>query len=109
MPEPHDFRTYSELELLRALIESFDGSARSQEEIEKGLENGVVRLMLLEGQLRRQADLASASSPGDEPQEEEQLVEEICALRAALAELRARTNPGGCAPLAQGFVLRRLP
>ena len=107
MPEPHNFRTSSELELLRALIKSFDGSALSPEDVEKGLESGVVRVMLLEGQLREQGRHPSGTPPAEEPRADHELVEEIRALREALAELRARTNPGGCAPLAQGFVLRR--
>ena len=109
MPEPHNFRTSSELELLRALIESLDGSALSQTDIQEGLESGVVKVMLLEGQLRKQASAPSGSPPADEPQEDQEIVEAIRALREAVAELRARAIPGGCAPLAQGFVLRRKP
>lgn len=109
MPEPHNFRTTSELELLRALIDSLDGSALSQEDIQKGLESGLVKAMLLEGQLRKQASAPNGWPPADEPREDQELVEDIRAIREAVAELRARANPGGCAPLAQGFVLRRRP
>lgn len=107
MPEPHNFRTSSALELLRALIESVDGSAPSPEDIEKGVESGVVRVMLLEERLRDHASRPVETPPAEEPRADHELVEEIRALREALAELRACTNPGGCAPLAQGFVLRR--
>ena len=98
MPEPPIFPTSSELELLRALIESFDGSAPSQEEIEKGVESGVVRVMLLEERLREQASRPVETPPAEEPRADHELVEEIRALREALAELRARTNPGGVRP-----------
>lgn len=109
MPEPHNFRTSSELELLRALIESFDGSALSQEDIQEGVESGLVKLMLLERQLRKQASAPNGSPPAEEPREDQELVEDVRVIREAVAELRARANPGGCAPLAQGFVLRRRP
>ena len=95
MPEPHNSRTSSELELLRALIESLDGSVLSQEDIQKGLENGLVKAMLLEGQLRKQASASNGSPPADEPREDQELVEDIRALREAVAELRARANLGG--------------
>jgi hypothetical protein len=107
MPEPRTFPTRSELELVRALTESFEGSAPSQEDIEKVLESGAARVMLLEGRLREQASRPSGTSQAEELRVDHELVEEIRALREALAELRARTNPEGCAPLARGFVLRR--
>lgn len=109
MPEPPIFPTSSELELVRALTESFDGSAPSQEEIEKVLENGVGRVMLLEGRLRERASRPSKTLQAEELRGDHELVEEIHALREALAELRARTSPEACAPLARGFVLRRKP
>ena len=105
MPEPHNFRTSSALELLRALID--DGSALSQEDIEKGVESGVVRVMLLEERLRDQASHPVETPRAEEPRDDHELVEDIRALREAFAELRACTNPRGCAPLARGFVLRR--
>ncbi|HEY3946387.1 MAG TPA: hypothetical protein VGL78_14255 [Solirubrobacteraceae bacterium] len=109
MPPPRDTRTSSELELLRALIERCERSPPSSVDVEEGLESGLVRVMQLERQLREQASRPSGTPPAEEPREDHELVEEIRALREALAELRARTNPGGCAPLAQGFVLRRKP
>jgi hypothetical protein len=65
--------------------------------------------MLLEGRLRAQASRASRTRPNEQPRENHDLVEEIRALREAVAELRAHTNPGKSAPLAQGFVRRRKP
>jgi hypothetical protein len=76
-------------------------------DVERGLETGIARLMLLEGRLRAQASRASRTRSSEQPNHD--LVEEIRALREAVAELRARTNPGQSAPLAQGFVKRRKP
>jgi hypothetical protein len=107
MPQPHNPRTSWELELLRALIRRCGGSPPSQLDVEKGLESGLARLMLLEGRERQQASRPGERRPCEEPREDDRLVEEIRSLREAVAELRARTNPGGSAPLAHGFVLRR--
>jgi hypothetical protein len=108
MPEPHNFRTSSELERLGALIESFDGSAPSPEDVEQGLESGIARMMLLEGRLREQISRPSGTPPTEEPRTDRELMEEIRALREAVAEVRARTSRGS-APLAEGFVLRSEP
>jgi hypothetical protein len=111
MPQPHHSGSSSELELLRALIESFDGSAPSRADVEKGLESGLARLMLLEGRLREQASRPSGMRPSKKPSKDHDLGEEIRELREAVVELRARTyqrgSERGPAPLAQGFVLRR--
>ena len=113
MPRSHNFRASPELERLRALIESFDGSSRSHDEIEKALESGLAKLMLLEGRLREHASGASMTRPtrhaceGDDLAGEIRVLrEEIRALREAVAELRARTDAAST-PLARGFVLRR--
>jgi hypothetical protein len=76
-------------------------------DIERGLESGLARLMLLEGRLRERASRASGARPSEQLGEDHEIVEEIRALREAVAELRARANPEASAPLAQGFVLRR--
>jgi hypothetical protein len=107
MPQPHHSGSSSELELLRALIDSFDRSRPSQADVEKGLETALARLMLLEGKLREQRSLACGTWPTDEPWEDCDLIEEIRALREAVADVRACTTPRESAPLAQGFVLRR--
>jgi hypothetical protein len=113
VPQSRESRKSSELELLRALIDGFDGSSPSQVEVEKGLESGLARLMLLEGRLREQASVHSMTPPGrqtprgEDPEKETgALGEEIRALREAIAELRARAQPGPAA-LAHGFVIRR--
>ena len=104
----HNSGTPSELKLLWALIDSCAGSPRpSQVDVERGLERGLARLMLLEGRLRAQASRASGTRSNERPRENHDLVEEIRALREAVAELRAHTNAGKSAPLAQGFVKRR--
>jgi hypothetical protein len=74
-------------------------------DVERGLESGLGRLMLLEGRLRERACCASSSQPREELCEDHDLVEQIRALREAVAELRARTNAGESAPLAHGFVI----
>jgi hypothetical protein len=107
MPQSHKSGASSELRLLQTLIDRCKGSLISPVEVEKGLENGLARVMLLEGRLREQASRATAPRPGEDLSEDYHLVEEIRALRTAVADLRARTSPGGSAPLAQGFVLRR--
>lgn len=107
MPQPHSSGTSSELKLLRSLIDRSDGATPSKLDAEKGLESGVARVMLLEGRLREQASRPSGMRPREGPCEEHDLVEEIRALREAVAELRAGMNPGESAPLAKGFVLRR--
>jgi hypothetical protein len=96
--------------LLRALIDRCAGSRPPlQVEVETGLESGLARLMLLEGRLRERVSRANGRAPTEQLCEAHDLVEEIGALRAAVGELRARTNPGRLAPLAQGFVLGRKP
>jgi hypothetical protein len=109
MPQPRNSRTTSELKLLHALIDRYDGSPPSQLDVQKGLESGLARLMWLEGRLREQASRAGGTRPSEERYENYHLVEEIRALREAVAELRARANPRESAPLAQGFVVRRQP
>ena len=90
------------LELLR--IDRCAGSSPpSQVDVEWGLESGLARLMLLEGRLREQASRANGTRPSEQLCEDHDLAEEIRALREAVAELRARTNPDESAPLAQGF------
>ena len=106
MPQPHKPRTSSELKLLWVLIDRCDGLRPSELDIEKGLESGLARLMLLEGRLRETATRADGRRLSTEPREDHDLIEEISALRHAVAELRARANPGRSAPLARGFVLR---
>ena len=106
----HNSGTPSELKLLRALIDRCAGSPPpSQLDVERGLETGLAKLMLLEGRLRAQASRASGSRSNEQRCENHGLVEEIRVLREAVAELRARTNAGESAPLAQGFVRRRKP
>ena len=108
--QPHNSGIPSELKLLRALIDRCAGSRPPlQVEVETGLESGLARLMLLEGRLRAQASRASGTRGNEQPFENHDLVEEIRALRGAVAELRARANPERLAPLAQGFVLGRKP
>jgi hypothetical protein len=106
MRPPHH-GTPSELRLLHQLIDSFDGSQPSQAEVEKGLESGLARLMFLEGRMREHAGQASGTPPREEPCEEHDFVEEIRALREAVAKLRACTSAGDSAVIAHGFVLRR--
>jgi hypothetical protein len=79
-------------------------------DVEKGLESGLARLMLLEGRLREQASRGrGGTGPSEELSGDSNVVEDIRALREAVAELRARTNSAESAPIAQGFVLRRKP
>jgi hypothetical protein len=98
-----------ELKLLRALIDSYDRSPPSQLDVEMALQSGLARLMSLEGRLRAQASRESGRRPSEARGEDHDLIEEIRALQDAVAELRARANPGESAPLAQGFVLPRKP
>jgi hypothetical protein len=99
----------SELRLLRALIDRCSGSSLpSQVDVERALESGLGRLMLLEGRLREQASRASGARPSRGLCEDHDLVDEIRALREAVTELRARTNAGESA-LAWGFVIPRRP
>jgi len=110
LPQPHNSGTPSELKLLRALIDRCAGSRPPRQvDVESGLESGLGRLMFLEGRLREKASRPRGTRPSEELREDHDLVEEICALREAVAELRARTNSPESAPLAQGFVLRRKP
>jgi hypothetical protein len=106
MPQPHSFRTFSELQLLRTLNDRSDGSPPSQVEIETVLESGLARLMLLQGRLRQQTSRAGGGRSGEGAREDE-LVEKIRSLRDAISKLRARMDPEGSAPLAEGFVVRR--
>lgn len=99
----------AQLKLLRALIDSYDGSPPSPVDVEKALESGLATLMLLEGRLRAQASRESGMRVSEERCEDHDLAEEIRALQDAVAELRARANAGESAPLAHGFVLRRKP
>jgi hypothetical protein len=101
--------TPSELKLLRALIDSCAGSSPpSQVDVERRVDSALGRLMLLEGRLREQASRASGTRPSERMCEDHDLVEEICALREAVTEFRARTNAGESA-LAHGFVIPRRP
>jgi hypothetical protein len=110
LPQPHDSGIASELALVRALTDRCAGSSPPpQVDVEQGLETGLARLMSLEGRLREQASRASGTRPSEQLCEDHDLAEQICRLRDAVAELRAHTNPGETAPLAQGFVLRRQP
>jgi hypothetical protein len=109
MPQAHEPGISSELELLRALIDRCDRSPPSQVDIENGLQSGLAKVMFLEGQLREQARRADWTLTSEGRRDDHGLVEEIRALREAVAELRARTNPGESAPLARGFVSRRKP
>jgi hypothetical protein len=94
--------------LLRALTERCAGSSPpSQADVERGLESGLGRLMLVEGRLRERASRASRTRPSEAMRDDHDLVEEIRALREAVTELRTRTNAGESAPLAQGFVIPR--
>jgi hypothetical protein len=113
VPRSHNFRASPELERLQALVESFDGSSPSPDEIEKALESGLAKLMLLEGRVREQTSRASMTRPSRQACEDDDLDAEIHvlrgeirALREAVAELRARTDAAST-PLARGFVLRR--
>jgi hypothetical protein len=100
--------TPPELKLLRALIERCAGSSPpSQLDVERGLESGLGRLMLVEGQVREQTSRAGRPRPGEAPCDDHDLAEEIRALREAVTELRMRTSAGESAPLAQGFVIAR--
>lgn len=104
---PHSSRT-PELKLLRALIDRCAGSSPpSQEDVQKGLENGVARLMLLQGRLRGHGSRATGTRSSEDLSESHGLGGEIQALRDAVAELRAHTNSGEPAPLAEGFVVPR--
>jgi hypothetical protein len=109
MPRPRDTRTSLELKLLQALIERCDRSPPSQVDVEKGVESGLARLMALEARLRQRESRAGATRPSGERREDDDLGDEIRALREAISELRARTIPEGPAPLARGFVFRREP
>jgi hypothetical protein len=101
--------TASELKLLRALIDRCAGSSPpSQLDVERRVDSGLARLMLLEGRLRGQPSRAGGTRPGEGMCEDHDLVEEIRALREAVTELRARTNAGESA-LAYGFVIPRRP
>jgi hypothetical protein len=83
-----------ELKLLRALIDSYDRSPPSQLDVEMALQSGLARLMSLEGRLRAQASRESGRRPSEARGEDHDLIEEIRALQDAVAELRARANPG---------------
>lgn len=108
--QPHNFGTPSELKLLRSLIDRCAGSRPPpQMEVETGLESALARLMLLEVRLRKQVSRASGTQPSEQRSDDHGVVEDIRALREAVAELRARANPGEPALLAHGFVLRCKP
>jgi hypothetical protein len=110
MQEPGGRREKAgEPKLLRTPINDDDGSPPSQSDVEKALESAVARLMSLEARQRAQASRDSGTRPSEERGEDHDLVEEIRALKEAVAELRACTNPEGSAPLAQGFVLPANP
>lgn len=107
LPPPHNPESPAELKLLRALIDRCAGpSPPSRVDVEKGLENGLARLILLEGRLRAHLSRATGTRGGEEPCDDE-LSEEIRALREAVAELRARADSGEAAPLARGFIVPR--
>jgi hypothetical protein len=108
-----DAQIPSELRLLWALIDRHAGSSRpSRAEVERGIESGLGRLMLLEARLRKQASRASGTRLRDAIREDHDLVEEIRALREAVTtlvtELRARTNSGEYT-VVRGFVFPRRP
>ena len=101
--------TPSELKLLRALIDRCAGSSPpSKVDVERRVNSGLGRLMLLEGRLREQASRASGTRPSEGMCEDHDLVEEIRALREAVTELRERTS-GVESALAHGFVMPRRP
>jgi hypothetical protein len=101
--------TASELKLLRELIDRCAGSSPpSQLDVERRVNSGLERLMLLEGRLREQPSRASGTRPSEGMCEDHDLVGEIRALREAVTELRAHTNAGDSA-LAHGFVIPRRP
>lgn len=93
-----------ELKLLRTLINNYDGSPPSRVDVEKALESGVARLIWLEGRRRAQASGESGTRSSEERREDHDPVEEIRALREAIAELRA-CAVGESASLEYGFVL----
>lgn len=100
--------TLSELTLLRALIDRWAGSSPpSLVDVERGLESGLGRLMMLEVQRREQASRASRTRHSERMRENDDLVEQIRALREAVTELRACTDAGESTPLAQGFIIPR--
>jgi hypothetical protein len=88
LPAPQNSRS-RELEVLRALIDRCAGSSPpSDADVQTGLESGLARLMLLEGRLRETATRADGRRLSTEPREDHDLIEEISALRHAVAELR---------------------
>ena len=102
MPPPHKHRPTPELKALQALLERCNSSPPTQTELETQLENGLARVMLLEGQLRARTSPASGPAPSD-------LTQEIHALRETIAQLRAHTHPGKPTPLAHGFTTPHKP
>jgi hypothetical protein len=102
--------TPSEVKLLRALIDRSSGSSLpSQVDVERGIERGVGRLMLLELRLRERASRAGGTLPREGMCEDHALSEEIRAIRGAVTELRAHMNSWETSPLAHGFVIARGP